>query len=155
MNNFDTYDLRMWFDKVLSRHPHSSTDRKVALRSNSTQITRLIFPVAAVASLLVLQGTTHALDVGQQLSVSAGPLVSAPANSIYWLGSTLDALTGAPGFSGLESRATVIANQLRTGKLFNVSAETRDLAKAVVARTSSNSADWIASVAQSVARLTD
>jgi hypothetical protein len=155
VNDFENYDPRMWLDKVLSRHPQKTQDRKAATRNNNSQLTRLVFPITAMASLFVMQDVAQPLTVVQHLPVSASQLASVPASPVYWLGTTPDTSSGASDVSGFEARAAAVVQQLRAGKLSNVPTETLNLARAAVGRARPESVDWIANVARDVARLTD
>jgi len=155
VNDFENYNPRMWLDKVLSRHPQKTQDRKAATRNNNSQLTQLVFPIAAMASLFVMQDVAQPLNVVQHLPVSASQLASVPANPVYWLGTTPDTSSATSAVSGFEARATAVVQQLRAGKLSNVPTATLNLARAAVGRARPESVDWIANVARDVARLTD
>lgn len=159
MNNFDNYDLKKWLDRGLSRHPPAAAERDAVKRNGLSQMTRLLFPLVASASLFVLQGAAEAQGTSQHVTVSIEQIATVSDESIYWLGTIRDTSIEPSIVSGFEARATALAHQLMEGRLIDVPAKTLEYAAAMNQRgqrtRSSVSADWISEVAHAVSQLTD
>lgn len=147
MSDFSNYDLRSWLDRVLSRHPRKSKERKSELRNTASALTRVVFPAAAAAALFV--------SAGQELPVSVSNVSGPPERAVYWLGSTPDHSSESSLIAHFESRAAAVTQQLRAGKLADVPAATLELARAVLLRTQAQPAEWISRVARNVVGLND
>jgi hypothetical protein len=159
VNNFDNYDLKKWLDRGLSRHPPAAAERDAVKRNGLSQMTRLIFPLVASASLFVLQGAAEAQGASQYVTVRTVQIADDADESIYWLGTIRDGSMEQSIVSGFEARATALAHQLREGSLINVPAKTLEYAAAMNQRGqrsgSSASTDWISEVSRAVSQLTD
>ena len=153
MNDFANYDPRMWLDKVFSRHPRKTGDRKALARGNDSQLTQFAITTAAVASLFVMQGFSQLPSVGQQIPVNPSQLSSTVNDPVYWLETTV--LPPGSELSAFEARAAAVAQQLLNGSLSNVPTATLDFARAALNRPRLDSAIWIANVAKEMSRLID